>query len=222
MFLYEISNKTLLHFETQSTGEFTIPDNLVNVHYQELVNHGKHIGKLSNHKTILQTPLHDNTYLIGINVTQGSVNKGPIAFVKFGITTIDNQQYIDIILVHSLSTRVPELAKTQNMIDLFMFMKNHFKLPFIDGTGYQSDKAISLIKWIARTTNTKLKWKDILTGEEQPYNHKVDNPSNEPFRNTIAKTNWRLIAESAGTFDVENYEIHNAYMTMVTRGIRKS
>lgn len=220
LFLHQPHPNALYLFETQSTGKFNVPDQNTDQHYRQLIDHGKQIGNIGPYHVVQDE--HDGVYLVGLIYFEGQKNKGPVAFVKFQTKTLFGKQYIDIILIHSLSTRYKQLAKSNLIIPLLTFLKTHYNLPFIDLTGYQSDKAISLIRWVDRIQLTNVKWINIKTGEEQQYNWKVDSPKNSPFRSASNKTDWRIVAESAGTFGVDDYSLHEALLHSLCVGVRNT
>ncbi len=101
-----------------------------------------------------------------------------------------------------------------------MFMKSHYSLPFIEYSGYQSNDAIRAIKILSR--NNVVKWLNVKTGQIIDYDLSKDNPKsgliNEPYRSKTNKTDWRIVVESTGVHKVDDYPIHESYISMVARG----
>lgn len=213
--------------ETRATGPFDqigLSD-AIRQHYQILEKHGKQIGSAGYKLSIIQAKMDSNTYIVGIRM-----NNLTGAFAKFDIVSLFDNQYINIILVHSLTNLASHHSELKSLINknlilnLLEFMKGHYKLPFVDYGGYQSDDAIRAIKILSR--NHKVQWLNIKTGEIVDHDPIKDSPRqgkvNEPFRSKTIKTDWRIIVESSGNHDIENYEIHEAYMGMLKRGLEIS
>lgn len=209
-------------FETQSTGSFNQPDgsqiyDAMIQHYSELKQYGKQIGK-TKHGIILQTNVGSD-YIIGLNYfgkipgkeQLGIRDCGPVAFCKFSTCTINNIKYIDVILIHSLTSTHKFIPKLPFMLELCMFMKQHYNLPFIDLTGYQSDDAIKMLRIISKIPNTKLEWLNIKTGEKIGYDFKND----VGFRDNKSKTDWRIIAETNGITNIDDYSLYENLMNNI-------
>lgn len=212
-------------FETYATGEFQQSiemNNGLRAHYNLLRTNGKQIGTADNY-SILQTDA-DSDYIVGIYYKQLNLIG---AFVKFSIITLFDKKYIDIILVHSLSSMaddqpiLKELIGKNLLFVLLDFMKNHYNLPFVESGGYQSTDAIRAIKILSK--NNKIRWLNINTGQIANYDPTKDNPKrglvNEPYRSKQNKTDWRIIVESSGLHEVCDYSIHECYMEMINKGL---
>lgn len=212
-------------FETKATGIFDQIElsDAIRQHYQFLEQHGKQIGSAGYKLSIIQAKMDSNTYIAGVRM-----NNLTGAFVKFNMLSLFNTQYINVILVHSLTSLANQHQQLKPLINknllrtLLEFMKGHYKLPFVDYGGYQSNDAIRAIKILSR--NHKVQWLNIKTGEIVGYDPTKDNPRqdkiNEPFRSKTTKTDWRTVVESSGSHNIEDYEIHEVYMSMLKRGFQ--
>ncbi len=214
-----------IFFETHARGEFEQSikmDNALRDHYNLVRTTGNQIGTAANKYSILQTG-NNGDYIVGIYYKQLNVIA---AFVKFSIITLFNKKYIDVIMVHSLTDLAAEQPILKKLIGknllfaLLGFMKEHYNLPFVESGGYQSNDAIRAIKIISK--NNKVQWLNIKTGQIVDYDSTKDNPIrgliNEPYRLKTNKTDWRIIVETVGTHDIDDYTVHNCYMEMVNRG----
>lgn len=212
-------------FETKSTGPFNFEQlrEPIRLHYQTLRQSGKQIGDIGHKLAVIQTPPTDGVYIVGVqNVKTGML----LCVVKFSLINVFENQYIDIILMHIMSSMVGQYPQLVQYVDnkaltnLLMFMKSHYSLPFIEYSGYQSNDAIRAIKILSR--NNVVKWLNVKTGQIIDYDPSKDNPKsgliNEPYRSKTNKTDWRIVVESTGVHEVDDYPIHESYISMVARG----
>jgi len=214
------------YFETKATGNFDqslLMNEALRAHYNLVRTTGKQIGTAANKYSILQTE-QDGDYIIGIYYKPLNIIG---AFVKFSLKTLFDKKYIDIILVHSLADMaaqqqiLKELVGKNLLFILLDFMKTHYNLPFIEYSGYQSDDAIRAIHILSK--NNKIQWLNIQTGQIVNYDPTKDKPKqgliNEPYRSKISKTDWRIIVESTGIYNIDDYSVHYDYMKLLNRGL---
>lgn len=217
---------TVRHFfETKATGEFrAIPGmSEAMIDYYELLHeNGKQIGTAANQYPITQIKMPNGQYLVGLYSDRPDML---VAICKYQVLSLWNRKYIDVILIHSLSdfagrdARFKPLVNKNLIMVLLEFMKDHYNLPFIESYGEQSNDAIRLIKIASRANKTH--WLNIKTEEMAEYDPAKDNPKkgmiNEPFRSPNQKTDWRIVIESSGVHDVDDYSVHEGWMRKLQR-----
>lgn len=217
---------------TKSTGEFSITpatQAAITQHYQEIQQHGKHIGNIGAYPIIedrysgtsrvalqyIETVVDPNTQ------HQVKKNRGPVAFCLFKQVNYNNTDYIGLILAHSLSADFPQLRGKNFISVLLTFMRGHYSKPIIDHSGYQSDEFIGALKSLASKSELNVQWLNIKTGQTEKYDPAKDHPETSPYRSKTQKTDWRITMESAGTHEIGDFQSHDEMLKVITKGLRQ-
>lgn len=178
-------------------------DNEMSPYFEYVKEKGIHFGIQDGYDIVYAVGNNKNDHFYGLKNENNDVITVTLLVDH---PSIDGKKTKEFRFIHTLTdSRKDNMGKR-----LVFFIKNQENLSLID-YGYQSKLGIDFLKSMGDTGKYTMFWYNIKTNEKQPYDHKIDNKDNAPFRAPIS-TDWRILIEGDESYSrMERYYLPSMF-----------